>query len=67
MEMVDRIVARVELARQTSLDAALDMYYLYFKTAIYRTLYKAEVDDILTLDGHSDCIMTEAEILVYVP
>lgn len=65
--MVDRIVARVEQARQISLDAGLDMYYLYFKVALYRTLYKAEVDDILTLDGYTDCIMTAEQIAVYVP
>lgn len=64
--MVDRIVARIEDARATSLEAAKAMYYLYFKVALYRRLYKTEVDDILTLDGYADCIMTEAEIIAYV-
>lgn len=62
MEMVDRIVARIEEARITNVEAARDMYYLYFKVDLYRRLYQKQVDEILTLDGYTDCIMTLEEI-----
>lgn len=62
MEMVDRIVARIEEARITSVEAARDMYYLYFKVDLYRRLYQEQVNEILTLDGYTDCIMTLEEI-----
>lgn len=62
MSMVDRIVARIEEARLVSIEAAKDMYYGYFKVSLYRKLYQADVDDILTLDGYTDCIMSLTEI-----
>ena len=62
MSMVDRIVARIEEARLLSVDAAKDMYYGYFKVTLYRKLYQEQVNDILTLDGYTDCIMSLIEI-----
>lgn len=65
MSMVDRITARIEEARATSLKAAKDMYFGYFKVALYRKLYQEQVNDLLTLDGYTDCIMTLEEIQNY--
>lgn len=63
MEMVDRIVARIEDAKNNgTTEDGEAMYYLYFKVALYRKLFKADVDDILMLDGYEDCIMTVEEI-----
>ncbi|WP_310604807.1 hypothetical protein [Anaerosporobacter sp.] len=60
--MVDRIVARIEESRLTSVEVARDMYYLYFRVDLYRKLYKGRVDEILTADGYADCMMTLDEI-----
>ena len=60
--MVDRIVVRIKEARLVNIEAAKDMYYGYFKVSLYRKLYQSQVDDILTLDGYTDCIMSLTEI-----
>ena len=59
--MVDRIVIRIKDARTTSIEAAKDMYYLYFRVDLYRRLYQEKVDSILS-EGYSDCIMSLEEI-----
>lgn len=56
--MINFIAGRIELARETSLEAGQTKYRAYFvNTSLYLS-YKAEVDAILIQDGYSDCIVT---------
>lgn len=69
--MVDRITTRIEEAYRggatetEKIAAGKAMYYKYFRVALYRSLYKADVDAILELDGYEDCVMTVEEIEAY--
>lgn len=57
--MVERIAARIEEAREISVEAGQSKYRAYFvKTKLYLR-YKDDVDSILTIDGYEDCIVTE--------
>lgn len=56
--MTTFIAGRIELARETSLEAGQEKYRAYFiKTKIYEK-YRQEVEAILTQDGKGDCIVT---------
>ena len=53
------MAGRIELAKETSLDAGQDKYRAYFVNTLIYAKYKADADTILTTDGDGDCIVTE--------
>ena len=59
MTMPQFMASRIELAGETSLEAARQKYYNYFiRTSIYVRLgYKEPCDEILIADGHEDYIV----------
>lgn len=58
--MIPFIAGRIELARETSLEAGRAKYKAYFvNTKIYVKRYKADVDALLIQDGYEDCIVDE--------
>ena len=56
--MIDRITTKIEQAREISLEAGISKYRAYFVNAmgLYEK-YRAEVNNNLTLDGMTDCII----------
>ena len=57
--MVTFIAGRIELARETSLEAGQEKYRAYFVNTSLYLKWKGEVDAILMQDEHGDCIVTE--------
>lgn len=58
--MITFIAGRIELARETSLEAGQAKYSAYFVNTTLYLKYKPDVDAILSQDGFSDCIVTAA-------
>lgn len=60
-DMAYVIVADIEGAKKAEgLAAAQERYRgWFFVNPFFRTLYKSTVDNILTLGGNADCIVTE--------
>lgn len=58
--MITFIAGRIELARETSLEAGQAKYNAYFVNTTLYLKYKTDVDAILSQDGFSDCIVTTA-------
>lgn len=57
--MIPFIAGRIELARETSLEAGLAKYRAYFvRTRIYKK-WRADVDSMLIQDGYEDCVSDE--------
>lgn len=58
MNMVTFIALAIEAARKVSLESGQAKYRAYFISTTRYAAFKADVDEILTLDGYGDCIMT---------
>ena len=57
--MREFIAERIERARDLSLEKGIAKYKAYFvNTSLYQR-YRADVDNILILDGYEDCIVSE--------
>ena len=57
--MIPFIAGRIELARETSLEAGRAKYKAYFvNTRIYKK-WRADVDALLIQDGYEDCVVED--------
>jgi len=56
--MVAFIAMAIEKARKTGLEAGQAKYRAYFISTARYAEFKADVDEILTIDGYADCIVT---------
>ena len=65
--MVERIASKIieaydegeKIDKETGKKLGQDKYKAYFINTRLYLRYKADVDNILTLDGYGDCIVTE--------
>ena len=58
MNMVTFIALAIEQSRKISLEAGQAKYRAYFINTTRYAAFKTDVDEILTLDGYGDCIVT---------
>ena len=58
MNMVAFIAMAIEKARKTGPETGQAKYRAYFISTARYTEFKADVDEILTIDGYADCIVT---------